>query len=351
MLRCWPAPPSKVRLSSKIWRRRHVWVVWAKPILGRNALFLRAFRMLLGSAYDLIHSQGFISAFHASVANAVFRIPHVLTIHGILEKKYIRGVVGRIKRLVLELAFQNITVFHGVGNDILAHFREEFPRLTRGRARWEVICNGIITSRFAQGAPGARENLKRQLTVAQDAVVFGFFGRFMPQKGFNYIIDAVDMLKNETESFLVMAVGSGDYQEMYRSEVERRGIQDFIRFLPFTRDISTLIKGCDAVLMPSIWEAYGLLAAEVLSAGIPLIASECIGLRETIKKTPSIRIPPHDSEALTRAMAQVTSEPDLVTRFRVFQLEAIKRFDVSKSAQAIAELFMEVGDRNNPRMS
>lgn len=44
--------------------------------------------------------------------------------------------------------------------------------------------------------------------------------------------------------------------------------------------------------MPSRWVAFGLLAVEALCAGTPLIASDCIGLREVVEDTPAVVVPP-----------------------------------------------------------
>ena len=132
-------------------------VKWAPYFRGLNFLWWHVRKELRSNNYDLIHSQGFISAFHAAVANWRLKIPHVLTIHGILEDSYFSGILAPLKRFLFRMAMKNVTVFHGVGRDILEHLRTSFPRLDRPPSRWVTITNGIDTQRFGRPKenPGA----------------------------------------------------------------------------------------------------------------------------------------------------------------------------------------------------
>ena len=318
---------------------------WASPFLKKNMLFFKVFGMLMWNKYDLIHSQGFTSAFYVSVCNIFFRIPHILTMHGVLEKKYFQGKFVNIRRLIFEKIIKHVTVFHAVSTDILNHFQSEFPRIKNSGVRWEVIRNGIPSERFFREQSGAGSELHKQLQIKEDIFLFGYFGRFMPEKGFGYIIEAVRNLRDAGRyvgNFIVLAVGSGDYESMYKKDVEKNGLNDIIRFLPFTPHIDQLIKGCDAILMPSLAEAYGLLACEVLTAGIPIIVSDCMGLREATRETPAISIPPGDAEAIAEAMLRIMSRPELKEEFVRFKTTAAERYDVENSAKKLIELFQDI---------
>ncbi|MCK4631748.1 MAG: glycosyltransferase family 4 protein [candidate division Zixibacteria bacterium] len=320
-------------------------VVWNRPLMKQNVLFLNTLRLLMTGKFDLIHSQGFISALHVSLVRWLFRIPHVLTVHGILEDKFAGSRWARLKWLIVGVLLRSVSVFHGVGRDILDHLQTAFPSLTKGKARWIVINNGIQVERFLTELPQAGQMLREKLKLNDRVMIFGFFGRFMPQKGFNYIIDAVDIVQKagkQQDDFVVVAQGSGDYEKHYKKDISEKALDRFFRFLPFTPEISVTLKGCDAILMPSIWEAWGLLACEALCAGIPLIATNCIGLREVTKGTPAVTIPSHDATALAQAMLSTldgTGDPSV--RFAAYRKEAAERFDVKSSAEKLMALFRE----------
>ncbi len=318
--------------------------VWAQPFFGKNLLFLRAFNLLKKNRYDLIHSQDYIAASHIYLINRIFRIPHLLTVHGSVYDHYFRGFSGRLKKLLFRKTIGSLKAAHGVGNDVLEHFKKSVPEKYRSNTKWVVIKNGIDIGRFSGESPDAGRRLREESGIAIDKFIFGFFGRFTPQKGFNHIIDAVAMLVksgNPFGKFVVLTVGSGD-DSVYSSDISRKSLSDYFRFLEFRPDISEAMKGCDAILMPSIFEGLSLLACEVLCAGVPLIASDCLGLGEVVINTPAIVIPTGESKPLASAMAAAMTRSDLKKEFETFKAEAAERFDVAKSAAKLKALIDEI---------
>ncbi len=315
-------------------------VLRAPGFMGANSLAFYAFRELFKGDYDLIHSQGFISAFHAAAANLIFRITHVMTIHGVFEKKYFEGKSGRIKRFLFSLAMKNVDIFHGVSHGISDHLKRAFPKLGKADSEWVIIKHGIAASLFLADSPRAGAKLRSAHEIEAGDFIFGYFGRFMPEKGFAYIIEAADIINSRGKTgFMVMAVGTGDYEREYKKEIRKRGLEKRFRFMPFSPEPAEIMKGCDTILMPSKWEAWGLVACESLCAGIPLIASDCVGLREATEDTPAIRIPSGDSSALADAMIAAMADSELKTAFDGFKNQAAERFDVEKSALRLADLF------------
>src|SRR6185437_15543213 len=119
------------------------------------------------------------------------------------------------------------------------------------------------------------------------------FGRFMEQKGFRVLIDAVGILKRNGLSparARVLAVGSGGYVREDRARIAAFGLEEFFTIWPYQRDIASILKGIHCLVMPSLWEASGILAMEAMVAGIPVIGSDCVGLRETLAESPSVQV-------------------------------------------------------------
>jgi glycosyltransferase involved in cell wall biosynthesis len=320
-------------------------VIWAKPVRGGNVLFLRTAFLLLRGGFDLINSQGFRSAVHVSLVNWLFRKPHVLTMHGIIEEEQFQGTLGRMKRFLFERILRNVDVFVGVGKDAVDQVRRATPALQSSRRRWEVIRNGIDPKPCLGSFADAGEILRRRLNVEPSTFVIGYFGRFMPRKGFNYVIEAVQIIREnrlDSRKYVVMAVGSHDHESTMKDEIHRRRLGDYFVFLPFDPNPASLIHGCDLVVMPSKWEAFPQLSSEVLCCGTPLIATDSLGLREAVAETPAICIPSGDAKALAHAMVQAMENPELRAPFMSFRGEAAKRFEVKGSAERLAALYVEL---------
>lgn len=303
-----------------------------------RGLVTSVFRELRTNKYDVILSQGFISAVAVYIANLLFRVPHILTIHGIVEQKYFSGCFGFLKRCLLGKILAGITVLYAVSNDILFHLYEQFPNLKRNGPPAVVIPNGIELSELEQN-PVDSLDIRDIFRLDDATVLFGFFGRFMQQKGFDLIIEAVDMLQHQRnrQPFAVVAVGSGDYLGTYQKKIRQLDLEQYFFFLPFQSQVHYLYPQMTAVVMPSRWEASGLLAMEVLSMGIPLIASECIGLRETIKDTPARVFPTEKVSTLANIMSDCMANKHLED-FQLFAPQARARFDVVQTTNKLVNL-------------
>lgn len=299
------------------------------------------FNELHKNKYDIILSQGFISAVAVYIANLLFRVPHVLTIHGILEPKYFEGKFSGLKKLLLNKILNGVTVLYGVSNDILDHLYEQFPNLKKNGPRAIVIPNGIEPAEF-ESSP-LQVNLHDKLGIAPDTFLFGFFGRFMHQKGFDLLIQAVDILRHQSGvgPFAVVAVGSGDYIRELQHDIREQGLESYFYFLPFQPQVHQLYPQVNAIVMPSRWEACPLLPMEALCMGTPLIASDCIGLRETVSGTPTMIFPAEDMvmllDVMRKSMINDTSED-----FRQFIPQAKERYNVVNSTQRLVQLIEEL---------
>lgn len=305
---------------------------------GRTPLMAAVFKELLNGKYDFIQSHGFISAAHCYAANLAFRVPHILTVHGILEDKYFKGRFSGLKKSALSRVIRSSDVVYGVSGDILAHLQELVPGLEGAGCRKVVIHNGIEVGMFRAEQKGGVE-FRKSLGVREGQFLFGFFGRFMQQKGFNYLIDAAGELdRSKAADFRVLAVGSGDYLDWYKRQVAERGLEHRFIFIPFQRDLLAAYTAVDAVVMPSVWEASGLLAMESLCYGKPLIASDCIGLRETVRGTPALVFKSGDAKALSESMRSLV-ERTMKDVFQDFMPKAREMYDVRNTARLLGDLF------------
>ncbi|MDD2467023.1 MAG: glycosyltransferase family 4 protein [Desulfobulbus sp.] len=299
---------------------------------------LKICRELHREKYDLVLSQGFISAFAAYVANIFFDLPHILTVHGIVESKYLTGHFCYFKRRALLAVLSRVTVLYAVSNDILTHLYEQFPVLEQNGPRAIVIPNGIKLPEIMQTPPGDLANLRARICADESMFLYGFFGRFMPQKGFDLLIQAVhDLLQLEQDRhFAVVAVGSGDYFLEYQAQIKRMGLEAYFHFLPFQPQVHHLFTQVDAIIMPSRWEASGLLAMEALCMGTVLISSDCLGLRETVSDTPAVVFMSEDVDSLVDRMgACLHNNP--VEIFRDFIPIARERYNVASSAKKLIQ--------------
>jgi glycosyltransferase involved in cell wall biosynthesis len=263
-----------------------------------------------------------------------------MTLHGVVEQRLIgHGIKALLKNNLLSRVASSADVIYGVSRDILEHFEDVVK--VNDKPKRVVIHNGIDLDKFSTSASGHNKCIIDKLDISRSSTLFGFLGRFMPQKGFNFIIDAMEILEKEIpdNEIVILAVGSGDYLDFYQNQISNKNLKHKFKFLPFQKNIGEVYKVLDAVLMPSIWEAYPLLVAESLCSGIPLIVSDCIGMREASKNTPAIVVKTGDSVALSKAMNHVYTNT-LKGAFMGYAPIARKKFDVKITSKHLEDLYI-----------
>lgn len=302
-----------------------------------SELFWAVAGLLSRGRFDLIHSHGFTSGICAALPAFLFRTPHILTSHDVLGPAQFKGVSGWVKKCVMKFAFSLVDTIHSVSNDAQANLFEFFPSFARKEGKCIVISNGIESERFLNAD---KRDLRGELEVGEDVFLVGFLGRFMSQKGFLYLVDAIEQLKeieSPTRRPLVVAFGEGGFVREEKAALAARGLGEHFRFLPFTANVAGVIKGLDLVVMPSLWEACPLLPMETLTCGTPLISTDCVGLREVVQGTPTLVVPTRNSTALAEGIRKCM-EQDQRQRFVEYAPIAADRYDVAATAIALDQL-------------
>lgn len=110
---------------------------------------------------------------------------------------------------------------------------------------------------------------------AGPARIFGAIGRLDRQKGFDTLIAAFRACTNPDIRLHIF--GEGDEEQALRALA---GADDRIIFKGFTPDPVAAFAQVDAIVMPSRWEAYGLVGIEALSAGRALVCSDLDGMAD-----------------------------------------------------------------------
>ncbi|MGH7146281.1 MAG: glycosyltransferase family 4 protein [Nitrospiraceae bacterium] len=330
-------------LSVEVIRTRGQW-----RILG---IIWNVFRLCGLSRVDVIHSQGLTAGMLALFGNWFGTVPHIITLHDVFREEQFQGWRGEVKKRILGMALNWADVIHCVGEDVRRNLLEFLPALAKKEGKCVVITNGIAMRRAGDGATDYRRVLRQELGLSQETVIFGFFGRFMPQKGFTYLIDAIEALameRNGIGAFKVLAVNDGAFIREYKALIREKGLEEYFVFYGFTAEIDRLFLGVDAVVMPSLWEACPLVPMEALVLGCPVVATACIGLKEVLKDTPAVIIGQiRDPRAIVTALRHLMDNIDKIREQVVdFMPRAAELFDVTRTARELHELFSKVTRRN-----
>jgi len=301
-------------------------------------------RALVGSKIDIIHSQGYTAGIITCLLNLFFRKPHIVTLHHVFRAGQFSDsfwdTLPRAKRFFIETVLKTASRIQPVSNDARENLLTNFPGLKSVDRRIVAIPNGIDVERFIQNTPEGHPDLP------ENTFLIGYLGRFMPEKGFQYVIDVAQSLVNnhKVNDFKVVAIGGfGGFVREYRKEIAKRNLTDHFLFLGFTKNVYNTLKHLHVILIPSLGEACPLVPMEALIAGTPVIGFSCIGLREVLSNTPGIMVPVKDVRGMTNEVLRIKGDYEKIKNvFDGFVAEATKRFDSSNSAKQLEQLYNDV---------
>jgi glycosyltransferase involved in cell wall biosynthesis len=299
----------------------------------------RAVRQQLRSTtFGLVHAHGVTAAAHACLGSTGLGVPVAATLHEPLRQAQFAGLRGQVKRWLLGRIMARAAAMVAVSPDSRANLLRFLPNLRRNDERIHTIPNGIDTQRY-QDVPRIGP-LRDELGIADDTTLIGYLGRFMPEKGFPLLIEAVDRLAKHggVKPFHVVAFGSHDYRVEYQRTIERKGLASYFTLRDFVSDVTSVLGQLDLVVMPSLWEASSLLVLEVLSAGVPLLGSNCTGLYGVLTNTPSRMFEAGVAAELEVGLREALAQP-WTEAAREFAATARERFDNRHSARKLVELY------------
>ena len=164
-----------------------------------------------------------------------------------------------------------------------------------------VIHNGLDPERFARAVPAA-------LPVPPGVLVIGFVGRFDERKGLLDLARAWPAVSAALPDAHLVLVGKGP------AEAAARALLDGaprVHWLGFRRDVAAALKAMDILAVPSHWEGFGLVAAEALAAGVPVVAAEASSLPEIVRDgREGLLVPAGEVEVLAAALVRLGRDPD-----------------------------------------
>ncbi len=284
----------------------------------------RLYRMIRKGRYDIVHTHtskaGILGRWAAWLAG-VPRIVH--TTHGHI----FYGYFGKLLTGLFIFA-ERVTALITDRVVVLTRMeRDDHLRLKIGSTdRLTVIPTAIDLSAFSVD-PKNGQQLRHQLGIPQEDIVFGSVARLDPVKGNRFLIDAMaQMLKKYPATTLVL-VGDGSERESLMGHCHALGIQDRVIFTGHQRDVARHLNLMDIFVLASINEGMGMVLLEAMACAKAVIATRTGGIPEIIEDGYNgILVPPGDADALAHAMMELLAHPDTRSRLE----ENAKKFDLQK---------------------
>ncbi len=172
---------------------------------------------------------------------------------------------------------------------------------------------GVDLGRFRPD-PGDRLELRRDLGIAADDLVFGFLGRINNDKGVADLAAAFvasDLPKNSK----LLLVGPDEQSVLERITGQFGDMEGRLVLAGATREPQRFLNIFDVFCLPSYREGFGSSAIEAAACGVPAIASRIYGLTDAVEDGVTGQLhPPGNVPAITKLLEEFARDPALRTR-------------------------------------
>ena len=311
-----------------------------------SALIARVFKLAAIAKLvqpSIIHSWLWYSNFLCGLARqfAVFPdIPFIVSQRGDYLARYGRLRLWLTERIIYHQADVILTNAVRLRDNLRARYPEK---------RILAIPN-IIRSPNSSSQSESRLGNTAQADLPKQHIVS--VGRLVPEKGYRYLIQALNLLstKYQLPNFSATILGEGESKDELSRMVDRHHLSGRIHLPGFCEEIFPILSSANLFVLPSLHESAPNALIEAMEMGLPCIASDVGGVCGLIEDGKSgWLVPAADSEALARAIYRALTDAALAAAMGEQARAKIHRlFDNEKSIRQLETVYREALNHPSP---
>lgn len=308
---------------------------WVQPKYGKKAGLFRflwtqmVFPIrLIEDNVDLIYNPAHYGVFFAGK-------PQVITIHDLIAIRFPRQ--HRLQyyyfKFVLPILLKNcsavITISKNTKRDVCNYYSIP-PRNvnvvydSHDSEFFKTVNQGIMTSQY---------NLDYLLIV----------GASYPHKNIDRVLEAYSKIKNKVNYKLLIVGGRKQYVDILRIKARALRIEKVVEFLDYipSNSMVTLYSRATALVVPSLYEGFGLPPLEAMACECPVLVSNSASLPEVCGDA-AYYVDPYSVENIAEGMYKVLTDDNLRKSLIQKGLERVKMFSWKNTAKEILDTFEKV---------
>jgi len=267
-------------------------------------------------SFDIIDAHDWLGIIGGMIVKRELGTPLMFHVHS----TEVGRSVGRGSHAIKDIEFEGgqeadcvITVSNAM--------KDELEKLGFPTNKIRVCWNGVDPNKYDPGRISDNEisNLRNRYGINNDENMLFFVGRLVTVKGIDNLIKAMPNVIDEFPNTKLVVLGIGDMEWDLKKQSENYGIKDKVVFrTEFISEEERILHyaAADSVVLPSIYEPFGIVCTESMSMAKPTIvgATGTNGFREQIipdgNKKCGVHVNPHDPNDIAWGIKQVLKLED-----------------------------------------
>ena len=257
----------------------------------------------------------------------------VLTVHSDYGTEHPRGWRRYAYPTVLRLARRTRAQFVAVSGNVAASLADGGVE----QDRIHVVRNAA-PPRGVVASPSAT---RRQLGASESRFLVAVVARLEVVKGHDWLISAVDRLRECLPELLVVLVGDGPLREALCGKVDELGLEDHVKFLGFRRDVASIFEASDAACLPSDGtEGLPISLLEAAAAGRAIVATRLGDIPTVFEhRSSALLVRPGDTDELAAAILELARDARLRHRLGARAAATVARWDEGAMVGALSPIY------------
>ncbi len=253
---------NKINIKSFTAGRKHGYKSKFEGIFGKDTRKL--YKLIKVEKFDIVHTH--LNSFGGVVAKLAGAPVIIHTRHGVFWTEEELNNINTADRYFQKLKsnFFDMTVAIGEyeKKTLIEKFNYDEKKIT-------TTINGVDVEEINSSVDKLKT--KKELFGTDDLIV-GLVGRLEKQKGLNFFLEAVNLIKDKVNGIKFVIIGNGSQKEELIRKRNDFGLKDKIIFLEYKENIQDYIYNFDFMILTSLWEGLSYAVQEAMALSKPVIA-------------------------------------------------------------------------------
>lgn len=262
--------------------------------LARTAWSLR--RQIKARGIELIHAHETAPALVAYLATRGMNVPIVMTFHGSAPQREASVAKTAIRCADLTISPSKTSLDH-----LIAH----------GLAPEDTKVIGLGIKPMPDVPPHEVQAKRAELLKGKSGPLIFSLSRLDPQKGIDVMIDVAKRVTAQHPEAVFVVAGGGPLDGEVQEWAAKAGMSEAFRFIGPIDTVALHLNAADIFLLTSRWENLPISIVEAFRAGLPVVATDCGGVKELVDDAVGSLCQVEDAKGIATALGTLLANPDM----------------------------------------
>lgn len=283
--------------------------------------------------FDIVHANEFPLIYYCSIIKVIFgkkMSKLVMTEHSTDNKRRHIKLSRPLEKMIYRNYDKVISISDKAQEALLMWLQ------VKDSQKYEIIYNGINAEKFKMAKMYDRNNLVADLDSKDKLLCM--IGSFTRQKNYFFMLEVMEKLP---DNYHLLCLGEGPLKQQIISIIQQKHLQRKVHLLGFREDTAKILKTVDALVVPSIWEGFGLIAVEAMASSVPVIVSDVPGLSEIVGEA-GVKCSVNNIEEFVQAIKKVANDSEYSHELTKLGEKQASKYDIRKMTENYLRLYEQL---------